>query len=134
MYNGQIKRFVQFLQAILYRLLIFLSIIKWAYLYKVFEQTCTFEEFFFSFFKDGQVGAKYGDRVSLLIMLSIPVDWTIIARTNKAWTMTELNMYSVRSYVSIKVTYIDIIPSVCISCAPFRHFVLLRILYMVSVI
>ena len=40
--------------------------------------------------------------------------------------MTELNMYPTRSFVRIKVTYTNRIPSGGVSYAPFRHFVLLK--------
>ena len=40
--------------------------------------------------------------------------------------MAELNMYPTRSFVRIKATYTNRIPSGGISCAPFRHFVLLK--------
>ena len=40
--------------------------------------------------------------------------------------MTELNMYPTRSFVRIKATYTNRIPSGGVSYAPFRHFVLLK--------
>ena len=40
--------------------------------------------------------------------------------------MTELNMYSTWSFVRIKATYTNRIPSGCVSYALFRHFVLLK--------
>ena len=40
--------------------------------------------------------------------------------------MTELNMYPTRSFVRIKATYTNRIPSGVVSYAPFRHFVLLK--------
>ena len=40
--------------------------------------------------------------------------------------MTELNMYPTRSFVRIKATYTNRIPSCGISYAPFRHFDLLK--------
>ena len=40
--------------------------------------------------------------------------------------MTELNMYPTRSFVRIKATYTNKIPSGGVSYAPFRHFVLLK--------
>ena len=46
--------------------------------------------------------------------------------TNKVWTMTELNMHPTRSFVRIKATYTNGIPSGGVSYAPFHHFVLLK--------
>ena len=40
--------------------------------------------------------------------------------------MTELNMYPTWSFVRIKATYTNIMPSGGVSYAPFRHFVLLK--------
>ena len=40
--------------------------------------------------------------------------------------MAELNMYPTRSFVRIKATYTNRIPSGGVSYAPFRHFVLLK--------
>ena len=40
--------------------------------------------------------------------------------------MTELNMYPTRSFVRIKATYTNRMPSGGVSYAPFRHFVLLK--------
>ena len=40
--------------------------------------------------------------------------------------MTELNMYPTWSFVRIKATYTNRIPSGGFSYAPFRHFVLLK--------
>ena len=40
--------------------------------------------------------------------------------------MTELNMYPIRSFVRIKATYTNRMPSAGVSYAPFRHFVLLK--------
>ena len=40
--------------------------------------------------------------------------------------MTELNMYPTRSFVRIKATYNNRMPSGGVSYAPFRHFVLLE--------
>ena len=40
--------------------------------------------------------------------------------------MAELNMYQTRSFVRIKTTYTNRIPSGGVSYAPFHHFVLLK--------
>ena len=72
---------------------------------------CTFDDVF-SLFEDGQVNAKYVNRATCMHLQGLD--------NNRA------KMHPTWSYVKIKATYINRIPSGGVSYAPFRHFVLLE--------
>ena len=118
-----------FIQCILYQLLFLLSMIQYRYLCRIFQRKCSFDDVF-SLFEVDQVNAKYVSRATQPRFFVNYVTHTNqldkIVCTSKVWTMTELNMYPTRSFVRIKATYTNRIPSGGVSYAPFRHFVLLK--------
>ena len=126
MYSGQIKCLIQILfKCILYQLLFLLSMRQYRYLCRIFERKCSFDDVF-SLFEVDQVNAKYVSRATQPRFFVNHVTHTNqlakIVSTSKVWTMTELNMYPTRSFMRIKATYTNRIPSDGVSYAPFRHF------------
>ena len=90
---------------------------------------CTFDDVF-SLFEDGQVNAKYVNRVTQsrffvnYVTHTSQLDKTCMHL--QGLDNNRAKMHPTWSYVKLKATNINRIPSGGVSYAPFRHFVLLE--------